>query len=83
MIAADIGEHVADDAERRDHRRYGPRHSAGLASSSEGQRDNATEHQASLPNVGAMRRSTLVATSETPNSRPPASTIAGPEGRLP
>jgi hypothetical protein len=81
MIAADIGQHIANDAERRDHRDpiFGTRRVRQQQSSD---RDNKTKHQASRPIIGAMRRQKLVAASEIPNSNPAANTIAGPEGRL-
>ena len=81
-IATDIGEHIANDAERRDHRDP-VRGSRRARQQQGGERDNATKHQASLPIIGASRRQVPVATSEIPNSNPAASTIAGPEGRLP
>ncbi len=82
MVATDVGEHIADDAERRDHRNpiHGSRRTRQQHSS---QRDKATKNQASPPIKGARRRKELVTTSEIPNSNPAASTMTGPEGRLP
>ena len=82
MIAADVGEHIANDAECRDHR--DPVRGLRRACQQQGsQRDSATKRQTSHPVVGARRRNALVATSEIPNSSPAASTMAGPDGTLP
>jgi hypothetical protein len=89
MIAADVSEHIADDAERRDHGdpiRGPPRNRHQQDDQHRDERPDdakATKHQRLPRMIGAKRRNVLVVTSETPNSNPPTSTIAGPEGRLP
>jgi hypothetical protein len=81
MIAANPGQHIANDAERRDH--CDPvRGFRSACRQHRSQCNNATKHQTS-PIMGAKRRKERVATSEMPNSKPAANTITGPEGRLP
>ncbi len=82
MIAADVGEHVGDNTECRDHR--DPlRRSRRPGQQQDGKGDNATQRQAFRPSIGAARRNVPAAPSERPNSNPAINTIAGPEGRLP
>ena len=81
-IAADIGEHISKDAERRDHRdRLGDRRRADQQQ--RGNRDQAAPHHAGHPVCGAnCRRAKPAPASDIPNSSPAVSTIAGPDGRL-
>src|SRR5580693_3883323 len=82
MIATDVGQHIANHTERRDHRDpvCGSRPTRQQQGS---QHDNTAKDHTFHPIIGARRRTELVATSEMPNSNPADSTIAGPEGRLP
>jgi hypothetical protein len=83
MIAADIGEHIANHAERRNHG-DSVRGSRRDRQQQSNDRDKTPQYQAFLlPIIGAKRRNEPAATSDIPNSNPAANTIAGPEGRLP
>ena len=82
MIAANVSEHVANDAECGDHGNS-VRGAGRSDHQQDGKRNNAAQHQASRPIIGARIREDLVAASDRQNRRPAAKTIAGPEGRLP
>src|SRR5947209_8631063 len=76
-VATDVGEHIANDAERRDDR--DPVRPPRRARQQQGgEHDNKTKHQASRPIIGARRRQELVAASEIPNSNP-ATDAASPK----
>jgi hypothetical protein len=68
MIATDVGEHIANDTERRDHRDP-VRGSRRTRQQQDGQRDKVAKHQAVHPIIGARRRKELAATSETPRGQ--------------
>jgi hypothetical protein len=84
VIAGDVGQHIADDTERRHNSLplTGHRRSRRRQRSKRLQAAPTRQHQARLPIDAVARRKIKRASMEIPSRQPAASTMAGPDGRF-